>query len=370
MKKLLFLTISTFIFSLAIIGSTHATTFIDGVEYWSIDELLNLASNYADELRYHCPRLNYEEESEYYMCIDNYYWETHFDQETGEWKEDTKEEMALSHFKYEGSFIITSINPSSGVVRAVYHDLPWPLGGAVFDREYNLDRFHFFWSEDDDDYYKVYNTPKEFENGTASSKDHIIFFGDSLNNGENWFVANRELELPKIDPIDITKVQSYYFYADATNQGEIGSSFSSMFDIDECVKSPKYSDGMECRLMYSAESGKTYLPFEADTKLYYKIPYRSLYIQEDTIEQQDIDNTSTSESTPEPILNPEELVVLPEKNQTIPAAPNTGVVKEPICEKTIEFPWWITLLVAMGEVLVLWWFVPTRKNMKNLKKRS
>lgn len=393
MKKLFFLIISTFIFSFAIVGSTHATTFIDGAEYWSIDELLNLAFDYADELRYHCPRLNYEEEFEYYMCIDNYYWNKHTNQETGEWIEETKEEMALNHFKYEGSFLITSINPSRGIIRAVYHDLPWPLGGAVFDKKYDLDQFHFFWSEEED-FYKVYNTPNEFKNNVASPKDHIIFFGDALNNGENWFVANRELELPKINPIDTAKAQGYYFYADATSQGEIGSSISSMFDIDECVNSPNYSDGMECRLMYSAESGKTYLPFEADTKPYYKIPYRSLYVQENPTEQ-NIDEEGAeaelpSELTSEPTSNPEDpapevvgpeleelISELPtattsniEENQTTPAAPNTGVAIEPICEKTIEFPWWITLLVAMGEMLVLWWFFPIRKNPKNHEKKS
>ena len=52
---------------------------------------------------------------------------------------------------------------------------------------------------------------------------------------------------------------------------------------------------------------------------------------------------------------------------------NTISNRELICEKTIEFPWWIMLLVALGEVIIVWWFIPVHKNhknSKNLKKRA
>ena len=63
MKKYFFLLISTFISSLILANSTFATTFVDGTEYWSVEELLVLNANYADEVRLHCPRLNFEEEA-------------------------------------------------------------------------------------------------------------------------------------------------------------------------------------------------------------------------------------------------------------------------------------------------------------------
>ena len=376
MKKYFFLLISTFISSLILANSTFATTFVDGTEYWSVEELLVLNANYADEVRLHCPRLNFEEEYEYYACIDNYYWDTHINQETGEWIEETPEEMALSQFRSGNTFYLTSINPSTGVVRAVFQDLPWSFGGAVFDRKWSLDRFYFFWSEADDNYYKVYQTPEEFKNGTASSADHIMFFGDSSENGEDWFIANRELEFPSNGPIDLAKVQGYYFYADAVNQGEIGPSNSAMFDLDQCTSSPKYVDGMECRLMFAPTEGQVYLPFGPENKEYYEVPYKSLYIQSES--SADPESTTDPEqpiSDTEPISTPddsslEQSSISTTSNTVTPSAPNTGVNRELVCEKTIEFPWWITLLVALGEVLIIWWFTPAYKNYKNRQKKS
>lgn len=54
----------------------------------------------------------------------------------------------------------------------------------------------------------------------------------------------------------------------------------------------------------------------------------------------------------------------------IPLSPNTGTLTGPCITKTIEFPWWIMGLIALGDVVVLWLFWPKSKNVKNLRKKS
>lgn len=46
-----------------------------------------------------------------------------------------------------------------------------------------------------------------------------------------------------------------------------------------------------------------------------------------------------------------------------PKAPNTGTFASPCVAKTIEFPWWLVGLIALGDAAVLWLFWP-RKSKK------
>lgn len=56
---------------------------------------------------------------------------------------------------------------------------------------------------------------------------------------------------------------------------------------------------------------------------------------------------------------------LPLKNNLVaPKAPNTGVSMSPCITKTIEFPWWLVVVIAIGDGVVFWLFWP--KNRKKV----
>ena len=40
--------------------------------------------------------------------------------------------------------------------------------------------------------------------------------------------------------------------------------------------------------------------------------------------------------------------------------PDTGVATEE-CTKSVEFPWWLIVLIVLGDAAVIWWFIPARK---------
>lgn len=52
----------------------------------------------------------------------------------------------------------------------------------------------------------------------------------------------------------------------------------------------------------------------------------------------------------------------------VPKSPNTGSMASPCSQKTIEFPWWLCIIIALGDMVVLWFFWPTPKSPKNPKK--
>lgn len=77
------------------------------------------------------------------------------------------------------------------------------------------------------------------------------------------------------------------------------------------------------------------------------------------------DNTA-----PQDELNISEPSVSKEPNITTPTpkAPDTGSMSSPCVQKTTEFPWWLCIIIALGDMAVLWLFWPTPKSHKNPKK--
>ena len=437
MRKKILPIISTLILGLVPFGSASATTVIDGVEYWSVTEMVALDRVYEQEVREHCPRSNFESIDEYYYCIDNYRFERSIDPETGEWIYDSMN-MLLESFQYSGDFFITSINPSTGQVRALYHDLNWPSGGTVFDEKLTLDHFHLFWSEEAPNFVKVYYTPRDFANGEGSELDHIIYFGDEATNGRNWFVVDREVELPVLEPIDIEKSRAtYYFYSDAVNEaGQNHASIAGMIDFSSCLNSPRYEEGMECRYMFSSEEGTGFYPFPVDeSQVYYKIPYTSMYadrVQNDAQVTDPVDDPTTDPAddptgndpvddptdptSDDPIQDPatDPSITDSTENQTddptndqadgqtsdtqSTLTPTVSVVDQPTLAKIelkapetatpeldaatvkaiatrpiehiVEFPWWFLALLAAGNAVILWWFLPSHKQNRRPNRTS
>lgn len=52
-----------------------------------------------------------------------------------------------------------------------------------------------------------------------------------------------------------------------------------------------------------------------------------------------------------------------------PLSPNTGTFTTPCVSKTIEFPWWLIGLIALGDAAVLWLFWPKPKNRQKSTKK-
>ncbi len=370
-----------------------ASSYIHGAEYWTAEELAKIDNDYVLELSKKCNLSDIE-------CINEDYFNRHFDQDTGEWIEETAEESALFQFRGGGQFYITSINPSTGEVRALYHNRFWNTGESPL-QHYDLDRFELFWADDSSSYSKIHSYIRDIKNEDSSTGTHVIYFGNSAANGDDWFASDRELILPVVEPLKIREEYNrFYFYADASQDGEIKSSIIGMHDLNTCLAD--YEDGMECRLIFSPELGMDYYALPVDnTKTYYKLPYESLYAHKTTsgIETDDEtnasavgngDNTQPSDdetsgedfdnygeklekplttsleqevaetAKEEGALNGKEII----ENNFM--SPNTGAKQIGVNYST-EPEWWLKAIFIFGGIVILWFFWP-KKSKKSEKK--
>ena len=316
-------------------------------------------------------------------------------------------------------FLITSISPKEGKIRYFYQDEnEWSMFDPYAPR-YGLTQLYLGWfnlpvnSMD-------YGIMWDYANNSLSSAVTLVL-------DEDYFEGpNQEIERDVVPGslIGNDRYDEIYYRAFF----EDGSVYGGLASYGGCLESSPF-ENTECRLMFSKTTGDgVYLPFEIlieqqivdptpepepepipdpepisepEPELPAPEPVVDLTSdpepvepdftpdpisepevpepEPETLEPELIsDPDSESEVVPdsEPVFNPEpELISTsepilasePQEPAILPTTPDTGTAQEPIsCERTIEFPWWIMLLVAAGEALIIWWFSPTSKNRKKL----
>ena len=126
---------------------------------------------------------------------------------------------------------------------------------------------------------------------------------------------------------------------------------------------------MECKLMFSGDQWVSYFP-----------PRNEIEPEDNTISDEPVDETTepTDESTTEPLpitdipaqpsgSNGEtgngSATVAEIVSQTLTAplkTPNTGTMASPCGQKTVDFPWWLIFVIALGDMAILWFFLPRK----------
>ena len=350
-----------------------------GDDYWTLSEVLDLKEDIKNQVREICG-IGADP-----FCADMEYNNLRWSSSEG---------MAVDNLR---EFLITSISPKEGKVRYFYQDEnEWSMFDPYAPR-YGLTQLYLGW----------FNLP-------VNSMDYGIMW-DYANNSlssavtlvldEDYFEGpNQEIERDVVPGslIGNDRYDEIYYRAFF----EDGSVYGGLASYGGCLESSPF-ENTECRLMFSKTTGDgVYLPFEILIEQQIvdptpepepepipdpepisepepepiSEPESELPAPEpETLEPElisDPDSEPEVVPDPEPVSNPEsELVSTPEpilasepqEPAILPTTPDTGTVQEPIsCERTIEFPWWIMLLVAAGEALIIWWFSPTSKNRKKL----
>ena len=162
---------------------------------------------------------------------------------------------------YHHNFFITAINPSKESIRAYFRDQdpseremfgienPHPVTEAFivwYDKTYQEDPGVPFM-----DYLRA---------GKTIPGMHIIYDSASLGQMPGFFEADREFELIAKDH-DISQNASSYLEYFVNNYPM--SSYERADYISECLNSPDYFPGKECRLFLDQDGQKHYLPYEA-----------------------------------------------------------------------------------------------------------
>lgn len=308
MRKNLLLLPLILIFGLLIKPSN---TFALSEKRWSVERLEELFLRYDEELKGLCGE-DYECQREYHYL--NYDIDLDY--------------RAASSYHSIG-IVVTSINPKKNAIRVVFHDEDYDIRlWEEREMHYPLNELAIVWHSDDAP--NLSYSVNDIRDGTIAPWLNVVYYSEYPEELSR-FLPNQEIEITSSNG-DLSENHRGLIAFSYYNQpfGAAGS-----YDFSECINSPDYEYGMECRA-YFDDLGNIY---------YYPEVVEDIEIGEEIIDASETDTDGYGE----------EVV-----NITTVKTPQTGVYKAQ-CEKVIEFPWWIMALIGVGNLIALWLFWPNSK---------
>lgn len=342
------------------------------------------------------------------------------------YREDRQQEggiaRAYNSFYYH-NFFITAINPSTESIRIFFRDQD------PSEREmYGIENPHPVTEA-----FIVWYDPTYQENPEAPFMDylragktipgmHVVYDSAALGQEPGFFEANRELELVAKNH-DLSQNNSSYLEYFINNHPM--SSYERADYISECINSPDYSPGKECRLFLDQDGQKHYLPDEA---LKIEQPSESNSVIEPTSEDPALSSnssnssnlqsnsattssailaslhnpssdsaatasgssviayrwlpTSIASSLSHAITSPKETSKNTSKDTNEISSSRDHQKQEGTSEVPLsgqldqggnkgcasEFPWWLILLVLAADIVIMWLFWPRRQEQNTQTK--
>lgn len=365
MRKILLTILIAMVASGGLAGKVEAKYEEDGATWWSVEELLN-SSEPPQHLK----------------------------------------EMFLNY-----RFMISEVNLAKETIKVIYLDEDPMLKMMGIDEKQNLNQILISWYE------KYQNQVIDFYDGIYHQKKtddiHVMYEG-----GPNLYLTGEvapgvEVEIG-VAGADLRANKNYMI-----NYAVFAGSFNGKGEAHyrDCVTREDYIEGEPCRLMFSEEKGMGYLPVRenvVEPEVEPGVEPEEPGAEPEVIEPEVIE--------PAEFIQPDEPVVAEEPKMTeseVVALENKPAVLEPVnlivsmarpvtttreitnnqektnenlalytnvsdnggddlievpdlmagCakEKIVEFPWWLILLLILGDALIMWWFWPEkRKNEQKI----
>ena len=290
-----------------------------------------------------------------------------------------KEELFFSHLESEETryqaldmmlqsrFVITSINPGQEKIKVIYFDEEPMLKRMGIEEHDPLNHIFMAWFDQDNHAITNYSYQYPYQNQFPDDI-HLIYIGDKESYSGAGFPANQEFELP----IEVTGLSDNHLAS--IKVATFANQYNSMGQANylSCTREYDYNAEVGCQIMYSAEQGSRYFP-PRET-----IEQNQISLVEDPIlEISDESTFGTTEAEIPDGSSPltqsslegndkNEIIATSTKSTNEPIgtikAPETGTPTSE-CNKVVEFPWWLALLLMLGNATLLWLFWP--KNQKN-----
>lgn len=364
MGKKIPILISTLIAGLTLNPTGFASAAIQekGTTWWSVPELLDYYPEAEAERIAAC--------GNDFECNMNFEFDNNL--------EDSDKYRALSSL-LNSQFRVTSINPETETIKVLFFDDDMMLRRMGIEKKLELENLYIGWTEDwlGHGYYHNFDAPfDDFMPGV-----HQLF------NSEIEDVASitpwQETELPMLDSNisdNTTGVLYFTIYAkDNMFNAQGGVNYAN------CLNSPDYQEGMECKMYISGDQGASYFPPREPITTETEEPFFALLNgtnpepttdSEENIEDMPMMTTDTDGIEPD---QPQETVTdeNPSVSVSIETKSSESSIKTPETgantatnSNATEFPWWIGAIFALGGLALLWLFLPTRpKNPKNFQKK-
>ncbi|MBR3229100.1 hypothetical protein IKF67_02625 [Candidatus Saccharibacteria bacterium] len=306
----------------------------EGWPWWSVEELLAYREEVLQEERELC--------GEDIECRDELFFSK---LENGNEKDNKFSSLQML---IEQRFVVTSVNPTTGVVKVLYNDEDeWMRRMGIDERE-DLNMLYVGWFEENPE--QIYSLPGPIENYLNDEVEgaHKIY-GWQIGSEEDYILnPGEEVELPAGTDLSENTFGKIGYVAEANYFNAVGQ-----FDYGSCMAELDYQSGVECKLMLAAGKASGYSP------------------PREIVEEDNgfIDEISVSEAlTTEVGLGGEVAVAIEQKNETERIeAPETGEIQEEK-GKVVEMPWWMAVIIASGVGTAAWLFWPNHKKNKNCKK--
>lgn len=351
MKKIPIFVLSILIFGL-LFGpsqSSHAAISENDTAWWTVEELIEFY-----------PEVEAEKDAE---CGDNQDCRMEFNFSM---MERGPKYSALSNL-LEGQFWITSINPKAETIKVLFFDDDMMLKRMDIEEKLTIENLYIGWTETWLGHGYYHNFVAPFDDTMPGV--HQLF--NSETEDSRLIVPWQENEFPMLEP-DISGNTSGVLYYTIYAENEMFNA-QGTFNYSSCMNTSDYQEGTECKMYVSGDRWVSYFP------------PRDAIVDDDPIENlgetninelTTIETTDTSdhvdtkqqEGTKEVMI----LQVVQDniENQAIPKAPHTGEYATiPDSHKTIDFPWWLAILIVLGGVTLLWLFWP-KKSKKPLDKNK
>ena len=198
--------------------------------------------------------------------------------------------QALHNFT-EGQVWLTSINPGEEIIKVFYFDDEMMLRHMGIEEKISLEHLYFGWVEDW--HGQIFSYDHDYFNNGDLPGNHPMYDGSAEKDGEGWLPAWEEVELSVAGSnlVDNTHGRiDYAVYAERNMFNAQGS-----FDYSNCLRSPDYEVGMECKMYVSADQWVAFFPPREDI------------VEESEVEpEQDEQGKSEEDSGAELIEEPEE----------------------------------------------------------------
>lgn len=166
--------------------------------------------------------------------------------------------QALQNFT-ETQIWLTSVNPGQETIKVFYFDDDTMLKHMGIEEKISLEHLYFGWVEDW--HGQIFNYDHDYFNNGGLPGNHPMYDGSIEKNGKGWLPAMREIELSVSgsELINNSGRIDYAAYAEYNKFNAQGS-----FDYSNCLRSPDYELGTECKMYISADQWVSYFPPRED----------------------------------------------------------------------------------------------------------
>ncbi len=362
----------------SLLGSFANTSAISNdTEYWSTTELIKLKSE-VDLKKEELCHGDFD-------CEEDFRWNLY---ERGE------EYQALEVFN-QMVFAVTNINPERETITLRYapYEEPWMRQFNIEQEPDEVGELYLFWLDEgmnDPTIYMQYTNGyvDEIKSGDIEDGLHTVLAKNHFLDGEDWLSIDEEIEF-SIAGSNLASAKKAIIFDKVISKNPSHTILMGSIEFQECIDSPDYQPGMDCRLMISATHGPAYFPIKhespvlaiADDEKNLKSSNSSEPtiiepFQNDSSNQDIVATQVDSEVTKVHLVassNDEKMLESGNDSTTLAineaeiAVPQAGNISS-IYHLKDDFPLWIAGLLGLNGLVLLWLFLPFDKKSKKHKK--